>query len=48
MWEGLKNSVPKGLLAVTVVEHDALTDDAVDYLPRGDDGRAKEGRSKLR
>lgn len=46
MWEGLKSSVSRGLLAVTVVEQDALTDDAVPYLPVGNDGRAREGRAK--
>lgn len=47
MWEGLKATVDRGLLAVTVVEQDALTDDdAFPYLPRGNDGRAKEGRAK--
>lgn len=47
MWEGLKATVERGLLAITVVEHDDLTnDDAFPYLPRGNDGRAKEGRAK--
>lgn len=47
MWEGLKAVVPRGLLAITVVEHDALTTDpAFPYLKVGSDGRAKEGRTK--
>lgn len=47
MWEGLKNVVDEGLLAITVVEHDHLTDDeAVPYLKVGNDGRAREGQSK--
>lgn len=47
MWEGLKAVVPRGLLAITVVEHDALTaDPAFPYLKVGSDGRAKEGRTK--
>jgi hypothetical protein len=47
MWESLKSSVSRGLLAVTVVEHDALTDDAnFPYLPMGNDGRAEQGRSR--
>jgi hypothetical protein len=47
MWESLKSSVARGLLAVTVVEHDALTSDAAfPYLPMGNDGRAREGRTK--
>jgi hypothetical protein len=47
MWEGLKSTVTRGLLAVTVVEHDEATDDTtLPYLPMGNDGRAKEGNSK--
>jgi hypothetical protein len=47
MWEALKVTVDRGLLAIAVVEHDALTDsDNFPYLPRGNDGRAKEGRAK--
>lgn len=47
MWESLKTSVTRGLLAVTVVEHDALTNaDTHPYLPMGNDGRAREGRAK--
>lgn len=46
MWESLKSSVTRGLLAVTVVEQDELTEDGVPYLPLGEDGRAKEGRAK--
>jgi hypothetical protein len=47
MWEGLKAVVPRGLLAISVVEHDLLTDDpTLPYLKVGTDGRAKEGRSK--
>ena len=47
MWESLKSVVEHGLLAITVVEHDQLTDsDEVDYLRVGSDGRAREGRSK--
>jgi hypothetical protein len=49
MWQSLKTSVTRGLLAITVVEHDALTDDKnFPFLPAGNDGRAKEGRAKLR
>lgn len=47
MWEGLKSNVTRGVLAVTVVEHDEVTEDSsLPYLPVGNDGRAKEGRSK--
>lgn len=49
MWEGLKESVAQGMLAITVVEHDGLTDDASHpYLPLGLDGRAREGSAKRR
>lgn len=48
MWEGLKAVVTRGLLAITVVEHDALTTDpALPFLTVGGDGRAREGRAKL-
>jgi hypothetical protein len=49
MWKGIEPSVARGLLAITVVEHDELTDDEnYPYLPVGNDGRAKEGRAKKR
>lgn len=48
MWEGLKNVVERGLLAITVVEHDHLTDsEEIEYLAVSGDGRAREGQSKL-
>lgn len=48
MWEGLKNSVKRGILAITVVEHDYLTDsENIEYLAVCSDGRAREGQSKL-
>ncbi|MBA1157480.1 hypothetical protein [Microvirga mediterraneensis] len=47
MWESLKFGVKKGLLAITVVEHDHLTDDPkFPYLQVGNDGRSAEGRTK--
>lgn len=47
MWEGLKSTVQRGLLAVTVVEHDELTDDpAVPFMKVGNDGRAAQGRGE--
>ena len=47
MWQSLGRSVERGLLAVTVVEHDRLTnDERIPYLPMGNDGRAAEGRAK--
>jgi Restriction endonuclease BamHI len=42
MWESLKVTVAKGLLAISVVEQDELTDDpSFQYLPVGKDGRAR-------
>lgn len=47
MWKDLEARVDRGLLAITVVEHDHITDDLkFRYLPVGEDGRAREGRSK--
>lgn len=47
MWKSLGAGVRRGLLAISVVEHDALTDDfAFPYLTVGSDGRAREGRAK--
>lgn len=47
MWEGLKSTVSRGLLAITVVEHDDLTDDpAFPFLAAGNDGRAAQGKAK--
>ena len=47
MWQSLGASIQRGLLAITVVEHDALTDEPeFPYLPSGDDGRARQGRAK--
>lgn len=49
MWQGLKTNIKRGLLAITVVEHDVLSDDpAIPYLSAGNDGRAKQGRAKLK
>ncbi|MBW8311613.1 MAG: hypothetical protein K0M64_06205 [Rhizobium sp.] len=48
MWSSLGSTVSRGLLAISVVEQDALTDDeSYPYLPSGNDGRAKQGREKL-
>ncbi len=47
MWQNLGVGVGRGLLAITVVEHDHLTDDpAHPYLPVGRDGRSAEGNAK--
>jgi len=49
MWKDLEARVERGLLAISVVEHDSLTDDqAFPYLPAGKDGRAREGGAKRR
>jgi hypothetical protein len=47
MWQSLGRSIDRGLLAITVVEHDHLTDaQDFEYLPTGNDGRAAEGRAR--
>lgn len=47
LWASAKVGVQRGLLAITVVEHDALTDNvAVPYLGMGNDGRAAQGRAR--
>jgi len=49
MWKDLEARVARGLLAISIVEHDLLTDDLTyPYLPTGNDGRAREGRAKRR
>lgn len=49
MWKDLEARVERGLLAVSVVEQDHLTDEPeFPYLAGGSDGRAKEGRAKRR
>ena len=45
MWQSFGANVRRGLLAVSVVEHDAVTDDpSIPYLRMGDDGNAVRGR----
>lgn len=47
-WHQVGGLVERGLLAVTVVEHDELTDNpAVPFIVQGPDGRSAEGASKL-
>jgi hypothetical protein len=49
MWKDLEVRVDRGLLAISIVEQDSLTDDErFPYLPTGDDGRARQGRAKRR
>jgi len=48
-WKKMGAFVKKGLLAVTVVEHDELTDDpSASYIGQGRDGRSAEGKTKAR
>lgn len=47
VWHDLEPSVERGLLAITVVEHDQLVDEndkEVEYLKVGMDGRANEAK----
>lgn len=47
MWQSFGANVQRGLLAVSVVEHDHLTDDPnIPYLWVGDDGNALRGREE--
>lgn len=47
MWSKMASSVEKGLLAITIVEHDKLTNDpSFPYLQVGKDGRAAQGKLK--
>jgi hypothetical protein len=49
MWKDLDPRVYHGVLAISVVEHDSVTDEAdFPYLPSGNDGRAVQGRAKRR
>jgi hypothetical protein len=46
LWKAIGRNVKRGVLAITVVEYDELTDDsAIPYLSLGNDGRAKQGRA---
>jgi len=48
LWKSMETRVERGLLAISVVEHDHLTTKAeVPLLDRGNDGRAEEGRRNL-
>ena len=48
-WKMAGANVKTGLLAVSVVEQDALTDDpVVPYIKAGKDGRSAEGKAKLK
>jgi len=49
MWKDLETRVERGLLAISIVEHDYLTSDPTfPHLPTGIDGRAREGGAKRR
>lgn len=46
-WNSFESTVERGLLAISVVEQDALTsEDTFPYLFSGNDGRAREGRGE--
>jgi hypothetical protein len=48
LWHRFGAQLERGLLAITVVEHDELTDDhTFPYLPQGKDGRSAEGAARL-
>lgn len=48
LWHRLGRQLQRGLLAITIVEQDELTDDeSVAYIPQGKDGRSAEGRARL-
>lgn len=48
LWHRIGQSMERGLLAVTVVEHDELTDDpTIPFIKQGSDGRSAEGAAKL-
>lgn len=48
LWHRIGQGMKRGLLAVTVVEHDELTDDPkVPFITQGSDGRSAEGAAKL-
>ncbi|MCD4483929.1 hypothetical protein LQR31_05505 [Chromobacterium vaccinii] len=46
-WQSFGNTIQSGMLAITVVEHDELSDDPnLPFLAVGNDGRAAEGKKK--
>ncbi|MDP1591231.1 MAG: hypothetical protein Q8M07_25985 [Prosthecobacter sp.] len=48
LWHQFGQGVQRGMLAVTVVEHDELTTDtSIPYIGQGTDGRSAEGATKL-
>lgn len=48
-WKKAGAFVKKGLLAVTVVEHDELSDDSsIPYIGQGKDGRSAQGAAKAK
>jgi hypothetical protein len=49
VWKDLETRIDRGLLAISVVEHDELTDDPrFPYFRAIEAGRAREGRAKRR
>lgn len=48
LWQRIAQGMERGLLAVTVVEHDELTDNPeIPFIAQGRDGRSVEGAAKL-
>lgn len=48
LWHQLGTQLKRGLLAITIVEHDELTDDKrIPYIPQGIAGRSAEGAARL-
>jgi hypothetical protein len=48
LWHRIGQGMERGLLAVTVVEHDELTDNPeIPFISQGSDGRSVEGAAKL-
>ena len=48
VWHGLEPSIQRGLLVITVVEHDEIVDEndqSIEYLKVGMDGRARQGEA---
>ncbi|HEX9045785.1 MAG TPA: restriction endonuclease, partial [Verrucomicrobiae bacterium] len=48
LWHRVGQGMKRGLLAVTIVEHDELSDDpSIPFITQGIDGRSAEGAGKL-
>ncbi|WP_081666153.1 hypothetical protein [Pseudogulbenkiania ferrooxidans] len=48
-WQNIGQTIQSGMLAITVVEHDEISDDPnLPFLAVGNDGRAAEGKKKAK